>query len=106
MSFMVITCWRPLQWGVVGTCPLGNRTVEAFSEFGLDGSPWVGVLQLDDHVTNVDNNNNNKNLYCALDTKSVKTLKRNNCDKKRESTTTQKWQELIALSGWAMRKSN
>ena len=28
-------------------------------------------------------NNNNNNLYCALDTKSVKTLKRNNCEKKR-----------------------
>ena len=28
------------------------------------------------------NNNNNNNLYCALDTKSVKTLKGNNCEKK------------------------
>ena len=27
-------------------------------------------------------NNNNNNLYCALDTKSVKTLKGNNCEKK------------------------
>jgi len=86
---MVIPCWRPLQWGVVGTCPLGNRTVEAFSEFALDGSPWMGVLQLDDHVTNVDNKNNN-NLYCALYTKSVKTLKGNNYVKKKESTATQK----------------
>ena len=69
MSSIVITCWRSLQWGVVGTCPLGNRTVEAFSEFGHDG-PWVGVFQFDDRVTNVDNNNN---LYCALDRKRVKT---------------------------------
>ena len=29
------------------------------------------------------NNNNNNNLYCALNTKSVKTSKRNNCEKKR-----------------------
>ena len=29
-------------------------------------------------------NNSNNNLYCALDTKSVKTLKGNNCEKKRE----------------------
>ena len=35
------------------------------------------------------NNNNINNLYCALDTKSVKTLKGNNC-KKKESTATQK----------------
>ena len=28
------------------------------------------------------NNNNNNNLYCAIDTKSVKTLKGNNCEKK------------------------
>ena len=70
MSSMVIPCWRSLQWALVGTCPLGNRTVEAFSEFGHD-DPWVGVFQLDDHVTNVDNNNNN--LFCALDTKRVKT---------------------------------
>lgn len=70
MSSMVIPCWRPLQWRVVGTSPLGNRTVEAFIEFGHDGS-WVGVLQLDDHVTNVDKNNNNP--YWALDTKRVKT---------------------------------
>ena len=86
MSSMVIPCWRPLQWGLVGTCPLGHRTLEAFSEFGHEG-PWVGVLQLDDHVTNVDNNNNN--LYCALDTKRVKTYEGNDCEKK-ESTATQK----------------
>ena len=29
-------------------------------------------------------NNNNNNLYCALGTKSVKTLKVNDCEKKRE----------------------
>ena len=29
-------------------------------------------------------NNNNNNLYCALDTKSVKTLKGNNCEQKKE----------------------
>ena len=34
-------------------------------------------------------NNNNNNLYCALDTKSVKTLKGNNCEKK-EYPATQK----------------
>ena len=51
-------------------------------------------------------NNNNNNLCCALDTKSVKSLKGNKCEKKRESTATQKYQELIALSVWAMRKSN
>ena len=28
------------------------------------------------------NNSNNNNLYCALDTKSVKTLKGNNCEKR------------------------
>ena len=27
-------------------------------------------------------NNNNNNLYCALDTKSVKSLKGNKCEKK------------------------
>ena len=30
-------------------------------------------------------NNNNNNLYCALDTKSVKTLKGNNCEKREHS---------------------
>ena len=29
-------------------------------------------------------NNNNNNLYCALDTKSVNTLKGNNCEKKQQ----------------------
>ena len=29
------------------------------------------------------NNNNNNNLYCALATKSVKTLKGSNCEKKK-----------------------
>ena len=38
-------------------------------------------------VTNQENNNNNR--YCALDTESVKTLKGNNCEKK-ENTATQK----------------
>ena len=46
------------------------------------------------------NNNNNNNLYCALDTKSVKTLKgNNNCEKKKKYPATQQKQELIALSG-------
>ena len=45
------------------------------------------------------------NLYCALDTKSVKTLKRNNCEKKRDHSHSE-MQKLITLSGWAMRKSN
>ena len=59
MSSMVIPCLRPLQWGQSMSatrgwfCPLGNRTAQEFSEFGNDGAPWVGVLQLDDHVTNV-----------------------------------------------------
>ena len=39
-------------------------------------------------VYSFNNNNNNNNLYCALNTKSVKTSKRNNCEK--ESTATQK----------------
>ena len=33
---------------------------------------------------------NNNNLYCALDTKSVQTLKGNNCEKKRAHAATQK----------------
>ena len=38
------------------------------------------------------NNNNNNNLYCALDTKSVKTLKgNNNCEKKRVPSHSAEW---------------
>ena len=35
------------------------------------------------NIVMVTNQENNNNRYCALDTESVKTLKGNNCEKKR-----------------------
>ena len=45
---------------------------------------WISAYSVrpplyNDHFCCSNNNNNNNNLYCALDTKSVKTLKGNNC---------------------------
>ena len=49
------------------------------------GNIWdTSFFQRSFSCLKLNNNNNNNNLYCALDTKSVKTLKGNNCEKKRE----------------------